>query len=142
MSNKYEGFYKTKHTGKTGKPSVFLALMPGTEKTDEQLKTQKIANLQCQSTQPHLGAKASYEPLADIQRRGIKITPDEAKKLWIDHYESSLKSCSHVFWSGACAIKNTGFECDVSRLQRTIIFFRKIQFAAKNWFESLNDFCE
>lgn len=128
MTNNHEGFYLTKHTGKTNQPSVFLALMPGTEKSNEQLKLEKYANLQVQTTHPHTGVKNVFEPLYEIERKGTRIEPAAAEKLWRRHYEHSLKTCGHVWWSGSCGVTKAGFACDVRmKLFEIFLFKEKIE---------------
>lgn len=122
VSNDYEGFYMTRYSGRTGNRSVFLALLAGSEKTNEQVKMEKYSNIQFQMIEPHLGAKRNFEFLAEIQRKGTKITTEKAEKLWKVHYESSLKKCSHVFWGGRCADTIAGFYCDVSIALMFIVF--------------------
>lgn len=121
----YEGFYLTKHTGKTNRPSVFLALMPGTEKSNEQVELENFASLQVQTTHPHTGVKNVFEPLSEIRRKGTRIEPAAAEKLWRRHYEHSLKMCGHVWWNGSCVNVKAGFACDVRMKFFGIFLFKE-----------------
>lgn len=115
VSNSYEGFYLSRHIGPTGRRSVFLAVMTGTEMTDEQVRMEKYSNIQFQMIEPHLGVKRSFDHMSEVDRKGTKTTLEVAERHWKAHYESALDKCSCIFWKGRCLDKIAGVNCDVSK---------------------------
>lgn len=89
--------------------------MKDPENDAKQMEGRRWSSVLFQSHRPHTGTQSRYEPLGEILYRGQKISVDQAKILWEQHYESSGQNCSHVFWTGRCAYRIGGLKCDVSR---------------------------
>lgn len=111
-----EGFYQAKYARQTGHHSVCLALMVDPEGDSDLLdsKSLKRYNVEFQTHRPHTGTQVRPEKFEEVLKKGDKITPDQAKKLWTYHYNDSLRHCVHMFWDGQCKTKMVGMPCDVS----------------------------
>lgn len=118
ITHKSEGFYRAKYARQTGNQSVCLALMvdPEGDTPIMDSKSLKRYNVEFQTHRPHTGTQVRPEKYEEVVKKGDKITPEQAQKLWNFHHNSSLRHCVHVFWDGRCKNKMVGLDCDVSEI--------------------------
>lgn len=81
-------------------------------------KSWKRYNVEFQTHRPHTGTQLRPEKYEEVIKKGDKITPEEAQKLWDYHYDSSKRDCIHMFWDGRCKNATVGFDCGVSKIFR------------------------
>lgn len=133
-----EGFYRTKFVRHTGNNSVYLALLVNPEADIPKLdsKTFRKYSADFRTHHPHTGTQVRAEKYDEVTRRGVKILPAEAKRLWEYHHDSSKRTCSHMFWAGKCKNKAMGLECDVSEIvSLSSSLFLLLHFCATSKFE-------
>lgn len=115
ITHDIEGFYKTKHNRHSGRHSVCLALLVDPEGAkNAEHSPWRMKALEFQTHRPHTGTQVRLEKFEEVLKKGDKITPEQAKKLWTYHQDSSVRQCSHMFWDGSCKNKTIGLDCDVS----------------------------
>lgn len=60
---------------------------------------------------PNIGKQAQPESLESLQKKYRKVSPEDAKESWENHYTFSFKKCSHVNRNGRCKRVEEGHEC-------------------------------
>lgn len=116
ITHELEGFYRVKYSRSTGRHSVCLALLadPDSVKSIPDVRSWRMKNVDFQTHRPHLGTQMRLEKFEEVAKKGDKITPAQAQKLWEYHQDSSVRQCNHMFLDGYCKDKIAGLDCDVS----------------------------
>lgn len=78
------------------------------------VRSWRIKNVEFQTHRPHTGTQVRLEKFEEVSKKGKKITPEDAQKLWQTHQDSAVRTCSHMFWEGHCKAKTVGQDCEVS----------------------------
>ncbi|CAL9682352.1 unnamed protein product [Knipowitschia caucasica] len=68
---------------------------------------------------PNTGRQLKLETYADIKKKFKKVLSEEAKRHWMDQYNSSALICSHAYWRGNCKKASVGLQCEVGLRCRT-----------------------
>ncbi|CAI4232290.1 unnamed protein product [Auanema sp. JU1783] len=70
-------------------------------------------------TRPSTGRSPKLETYSELSKRFTKVTPDEAKQVWLDQYDGANQMCQHSFVHGKCRNEQSGVYCEVGRRTRT-----------------------
>ncbi|KAJ1355041.1 hypothetical protein KIN20_012161 [Parelaphostrongylus tenuis] len=68
---------------------------------------------------PSIGRSPKLITMAEISKRFVKVSPNDAKKLWEDQYAGAIDSCHHTYVHGKCRSEAMGVYCEVGRRTRT-----------------------
>ncbi|XP_034036189.1 protein strawberry notch homolog 2 isoform X2 [Thalassophryne amazonica] len=96
LSNPEEGFYLSQKL-RGNYPCVLLA---------EQGRGKNLIVYK-----PNIGKQTHPENLDNLLLRYRKVTPEDAKENWENHFTFSFKKCSHANWNGKCKKIEEGQEC-------------------------------
>ncbi|EYB83525.1 hypothetical protein Y032_0334g2852 [Ancylostoma ceylanicum] len=106
-----DGFYVSNSSG-TGRQVAVLVYGIGKRRFDNGARLYAV-------TRPSIGRSPKLITMAEITKRFIKVSPDDAKKLWEDQYAGAVDNCHHTYVHGKCKSEAMGVYCEVGRRTRT-----------------------
>ncbi|KAF6201808.1 hypothetical protein GE061_004203 [Apolygus lucorum] len=104
-------YFLSKHM-RNGNKEVILVV--GHQPEKRQLKSYLLTEEEETFTiyRPNVGQQLKRELVSTISEKFKRADLEEAKFYWDNHFEASLTTCSHKYYSGLCKTILSGEECD------------------------------
>ncbi|WKY00151.1 hypothetical protein Q1695_014762 [Nippostrongylus brasiliensis] len=106
-----DGFYVSNTSG-SGRQVAVLVYGIGKRRFDTGARLYAV-------TRPSIGRSPKLITMAEISKRFIKVSPEDAKSLWEDQYAGAVDNCHHTYVHGKCKSEAMGVYCEVGRRTRT-----------------------
>ncbi|KAK6047535.1 hypothetical protein COOONC_14960, partial [Cooperia oncophora] len=106
-----DGFYVS-NTSNTGRQVAVLVYGIGKRRFDTGARLYAV-------TRPSIGRSPKLITMAEISKRFVKVSPEDAKQLWEDQYAGAIDNCHHTYVHGKCKSEAMGVYCEVGRRTRT-----------------------